>query len=473
MIRLLLIIAIITSTYTFHLFSQTSNLKDIQFDIAVFSERTAKIGYYYGKKILLKDSVQLDKNGRGSISGQFHEGLYVLYIPDSVIYDFFLTAGLHYKIFQDQFDGIALTISGSKDAESYAHYQKEMIRIKSKSDSIGNILSVTKAATLNNFLRIQQQKLRHESDSIRNQYAVKLEGSLPGNYIKSQLPVSLNSIENIEGNKKVDSLQWMTELALFREHYFENVVWDDPRLIYTPVLEDKTDNYLDRVTSQTPGSLSTAIDAILSFQINEAVKNFILQSLLVKYQKEENSGLGEYLYLYVIEHYFLSGGVPGLSDKDLFKLQSEYQKRRPVSLLMHAPEIALPDKNGNTYSLCTIKAELTLIFFWDYECPACLRILSDLVKVYEKYSPVHMLVYTIYLGKDEDIWRAFLAKIVPTAWINTINTGPVSYPDLYNVSKIPTMFLLDRDKKILDKNFTVTELDSYLFKFSRSASENR
>ena len=61
-------------------------------------------------------------------------------------------------------------------------------------------------------------------------------------------------------------------------------------------------------------------------------------------------------------------------------------------------------------------------------------------------------VLALYPDEDLTAWRAH-APQVPSSWINAYDAGArISKEELYDLKAIPSMYLLDRDKRVLAKD---------------------
>ena len=74
--------------------------------------------------------------------------------------------------------------------------------------------------------------------------------------------------------------------------------------------------------------------------------------------------------------------------------------------------------------------------------------------------------------KDFDLWKKFIIDKSLGNWINVYETEAQrkiveqskqpSYKQLYDVTQTPTMYLLDKDKKIIAKKLTMEQMDDLL-----------
>ena len=120
-----------------------------------------------------------------------------------------------------------------------------------------------------------------------------------------------------------------------------------------------------------------------------------------------------------------------------------------------AADFRFADKRGRIFTLYGIKAELTLLFFSNPGCTAC----KDIIDVLNNDPVISgliadgtMKVLNIYIDEDLEAWRSYM-PIYPETWYNGFDPDLVIRGEtLYNVRAIPSLYLLDRDKKVIMKD---------------------
>lgn len=120
-----------------------------------------------------------------------------------------------------------------------------------------------------------------------------------------------------------------------------------------------------------------------------------------------------------------------------------------------AADFRFKDINGRTGSLHGIKAEYLVVFFSNPGCESCRDFMLTL-RGSEKLSSLvkegRMAVLNIYIDRELDKWRDY-AHNYPSSWINAYDCDFIIREDaIYNVRAIPSIYLLDRDKKVLMKD---------------------
>ncbi|AEW01030.1 hypothetical protein A4D02_13805 [Niastella koreensis] len=109
-----------------------------------------------------------------------------------------------------------------------------------------------------------------------------------------------------------------------------------------------------------------------------------------------------------------------------------------------------------------IKANFLLLYFNNPECEACKEMRAALLQsaiIDQKVKAGELKVLSIYADTAETTWRAHLGEY-PRQWLSGITDGTLHKRKIYDLSAIPTMYLLDKDKKVLLKDyFTVQSIE--------------
>ena len=112
-------------------------------------------------------------------------------------------------------------------------------------------------------------------------------------------------------------------------------------------------------------------------------------------------------------------------------------------------------KSGKEGNLHDLKAQYTLLFFYNPDCHTCADIkqaMKSSLILQKMVGSGQMKVLTVYPDEDLDLWREKWPEM-EKEWVNAYDKNQLITHDLlYDLSSIPSFYLLDKDKKVLLKD---------------------
>lgn len=163
---------------------------------------------------------------------------------------------------------------------------------------------------------------------------------------------------------------------------------------------------------------------------------------------------------------------PDLIDSDLksFRNQLDILNQPPLAegygteVGDLAPEIDLPNENGQPILLSSLKGNIVLLDFWASWCGPCRKENPNVVRLYEQYKDKGFTVYSVSLDDSKDPWlRAIEADNL--SWpnhVSVLNGWQSKAAAVYGVTAIPSTFLLDANGRIIAKNLRGMQLEQKL-----------
>lgn len=140
-----------------------------------------------------------------------------------------------------------------------------------------------------------------------------------------------------------------------------------------------------------------------------------------------------------------------------------------------APDFGFEDHlSGDRVALSDLRGKVVLIDFWATWCPPCMDALPDLVDLYDRYSDQGFEIVGVSLDTDEGSLQRVL-DAYGLRWLQHWD-GPddTEIAQLYRVSAIPALFLLDHEGSIRYRDLHGEELESAVAKLiaERAAAED-
>ena len=126
-------------------------------------------------------------------------------------------------------------------------------------------------------------------------------------------------------------------------------------------------------------------------------------------------------------------------------------------------ELSIPDREGVEQSLSALKGKVILLTFWASQSEESINALLQLQSTYKRYHLRGFEIYAVSMDNNKVSWMNAL-DFNEFDWINV---SELSYPEtraglLYNVSAIPTTFLINREGDIVAKNLYGRNLETWL-----------
>ncbi len=121
------------------------------------------------------------------------------------------------------------------------------------------------------------------------------------------------------------------------------------------------------------------------------------------------------------------------------------------------------DPLGKPVSLKDFKGKVTLLEFWASWCAPCRAANPDLVKTFKKYHDKGFRILAVSLDDNKERWLKAIEKDgLEWTHVSELNRFKNKAAQLYNVSGIPSNFLIDSNGNIIQYNLEVEELNDYL-----------
>lgn len=128
-----------------------------------------------------------------------------------------------------------------------------------------------------------------------------------------------------------------------------------------------------------------------------------------------------------------------------------------------APDIALPNPEGDTVKLSSLRGKYVMIDFWAAWCRPCRIENPNVVKLYKQYHNQGFEVYGVSLDRKKEDWVDAIQKD-GLGWthVSDLQYFNSKAARLYNVDAIPATYLLDKEGRIIAKNLRGKALEEKL-----------
>ena len=121
-------------------------------------------------------------------------------------------------------------------------------------------------------------------------------------------------------------------------------------------------------------------------------------------------------------------------------------------------EIALRDNRGNMRRLTDMKGSVVLLDFHVFGAEGSTQRIMQLRNIYNKYHSRGLEIFQVSLDPDEHFWKTQTAAL---PWICVHDDDAMNSNLLvqYNVQRLPTFFLVDRNNVLFKRDSQIKDLD--------------
>mgnify|MGYP001161883489 FL=1 len=238
-------------------------------------------------------------------------------------------------------------------------------------------------------------------------------------------------------------------------------IFNNDELINSDLFSNKSIEYLTYYRNpQLPKELlekefMVAVDTLL----NKAKVNSVVYKHAVEYLLDGFKKFGfDVIINYIIENYVIKDDIC-IDEKLETALQRRMDQAKHFKIGDTVPNIVSMDSSGKQVDLYSIKSENVLIIFYASWCQHCETLLPKINGLYKNQKVKHTEVLAVSIDTSKVEWQKY-ALSNGMNWINVsdLKGWNGSAVKDYFIYATPTMFLVDKEKKIISKPLTIEEL---------------
>jgi peroxiredoxin len=215
--------------------------------------------------------------------------------------------------------------------------------------------------------------------------------------------------------------------------------------------------------AQEPDSLANAASRLVAkTEENEYCFKEMLSKLMDESLKSDRMG-DENIWALLAEKYIFDKNAIWVDSAQTAVLKQQYERIKSNLIGMQAHDLTLQTIDGKAINTNDIQAKYLILYFYDPDCAHCQTATPEFHdKLYANYKSKGVETVAINIGNDNEKWNAFVKDKKLTDWINCSDPGFKSqYWIYYNVSSLPTVYVLDENKKIVAKGLDEQNLEKF------------
>ena len=447
-------------------FGQTKNGYEIDLSINDLPDSTVFLAYHLGDKQYIRDTVRLDGKGLGVFKGLeiLPQGIYMIVLPGRKYFEVLMTANQHFSascFYSDYFN--SLKFSGSQENSAFVEYQRKWVKMQQRAASISKRIQNNRQNADSLKLLGPLQKLQEENMKSYLKSVIKEnEGNFLATLVKGMLPIDIPDFPVPIGFANPDSIRWVRNYNYNKDHFFDNIDLNDERLLRTPLLYARLDAFFSSVLIQAPDTINKEIDKLIKkCSSNHKVFQFISVYLFNHFRESEIMGQDAVL-VKIADDIYLSGKADWVSKEFKDDLRKQIDLMRPNLIGKKAENLVMDSYNGIFVSLYDVEKDFTVLYFWEPNCGHCQEATPKLKVYYDKPKDYSLEVFAVCTTSERAKWTKYIEDNKLT-WINGWDPKRSSHFDYYyNIQSTPTVYILDKNKKIIAKKLGVEEIGPFI-----------
>lgn len=273
--------------------------------------------------------------------------------------------------------------------------------------------------------------------------------------------------ENNVNDKNIDSLTASIH-GQEHKHYLAEHYWDDMPFSDSisaaglPAFKESLADYLLLLHTFQPSVAKETMTGFLNRKITSATLLLQMGDLLENYLYDPLSPLrNDELYATFLKYKLT---FPNIEDMYLVRTRYQLNIISKNNVNQTAENFTYMTAHSKKTSLSAIKSNYTLLYFYNPDCPYCKdttekmkhsNVLKELKTVRQGLS-----ILAICTEPTKNTWTDYILSL-PADWINGYN-DKLPTQQLYDLRALPSLYLLDENKKVICKDATFEQIETIL-----------
>ena len=232
---------------------------------------------------------------------------------------------------------------------------------------------------------------------------------------------------------------------------WEGFAFDDKQSVESRGAEERFARFLLSLEQQTPTQQAEQIGALLAeAEQYNATARFL--TLADKYLHDPNSPYrNDERYLLFLQYVATHQLADYTTNPRYQKHYTMVQKNRVGHKAIDFPYTTQAGEKGRLYQL---QSKYILLFFHDPDCEECQYVKKQLENQHAYFAQKGVQVVAVYIDNEVEAWRK---AYYPSAWLS-VYAPEIDKQDLYDIKALPTLYLLDYQKRVVLKDARVEQV---------------
>lgn len=247
-------------------------------------------------------------------------------------------------------------------------------------------------------------------------------------------------------------------------HYWDNFDFKDAKALKNPEIGEQTlVNFIAKFPDFSERMNALAMKQMLAKAKPYPASFIFFTQQLEHYLYDPNSPQRNDAYYAPVIEFLLDSCELDNTEKYRYSTRLQALKKNRIGML--APDFSFRTPGGGKKNLSDYHRPFVLLFFYEPGCPHCevaieeLRMNAGFNRLIEQGI---LDILSIYAMGDLKSWKVYQSAI-PATWVNGFDTEmQILSKGLYEIRATPTIYLLDKDRRVVLKDTDLSGVAIYL-----------
>lgn len=436
---------------------------NIQVQVKGLSGGQARLIGMYTEQNYLADTATVDAQGRFTFDSQegYKQGFYFFVLPDNTNFQVLIDDDQEFSITTTAGRLVEdMQIEGSIAAELFYESLRFEQELAPRFTAVNQKLQSTQEGTP------EYAQYKKEQDMLvtqRKEYVAGVQKKYPNNLFTKFKTAGQNP-DLLEIRRPDGKLDTQAQIAMYRRQFWDNVDFNDVRLLYTPVIQNKLKRYLTELTTQHPDSIVEASSLLIDKVINHPQYfQYFANWVLINYDPEKTTLMDpQAVFVNTVNKYFTYDRAFWSDSTEIYAIQLRAHEMSSSLVGQKGPNVQAPGVDGQTKAIYDIKSPYIIVYMWDPNCDQCAIETPKMVQFSREWKNKGVEVYSIALNTNDTEWKNYINNNGLGGWTNVFDPSNRSIYATYYVDHTPEIYVLNPDRTIIGKNLKVEQIPTVI-----------
>ena len=480
---LLTFILLATSTFLFG--------QEIKFKIADQKDTTVNLVRYFGKGLYYADTAEIKKGIVKFDGSKQKAGIFALFLPGQKMLEFIYNDE---EVYIEASANDLMATSKVKKSVENEIFSKYIQFINLEKQKTSQTVERRRAEEVGSE---EYERLSKSIDAATKKVVAYQQNLVDTHSDKLVSKIVKMSMDIVIPDSPVDEAGVIIEsnfrFKYYRDHYFDNIDLKDDRLVRTPIYHKKLETYFSKqmMIQHWDTVIHYAFKLCDQFEAGSDMYQYNVSWITSQYEQSKIMGMDK-VFVKMGERYYCGNDKDGnpkahwMPEDKLQKLCDKVSTNINLVIGAVPPNISLRDSTDvNWRDFYSLEADYTILYFWDPQCGHCTKITPKLQVLYEKkFRERNIEIFAVgkAVGEDFEKWKKFIRdnnlEFVNVAVTDELYTAAMkdarqfvpkytslaslNYQKTYDIFSTPKVFILDKDKKIIAKSLSISQLEDLM-----------